>query len=145
MRKVWIVVGNSSVAKIYRTENNSSSLIEFQNFLHKESHLPARELVSDRLGRETSRMGYGTDTMEPQTPIKVKEGNAFAAQVAEFLEKGFNAKEFERLYLIAKPPFLGYLRDAIHSNVAKLVESEIHKDLTQHTSEQIREYLPPVL
>ncbi len=144
MRKVWVVVANSSYSKIYRAEN-THVLLEHQTFSHEESHLPARELVSDRQGRETSRVGYGTDTMEEKTPIKVKEATQFADEIAQFLEKGFNSGECERIYLVAKSPFLGYLRQSLHPNVTKLVESEVHKDLTQLRPEQIREYLPPVL
>jgi protein required for attachment to host cells len=144
MRKVWVVVANSGLAKIYRAENRTI-LVEHGIFFHEESHLPARELVSDHHGRETQRKGYGSESMEAKTPLKMKEALLFAVQIARFLEEGYNKKEYERLYIIAKPPFLGYLRQSLHHNVAKLVDSEIHKDLTQSKPEEVRDYLPPVL
>ncbi|MCC5832430.1 MAG: host attachment protein [Chlamydiales bacterium] len=144
MRKVWIVVANGSQSMIYKAES-AQKLIQLKSFNHQESHLSRRELNSDRPGRQTQRMGYGTDTMEEKTPPKVKEANQFAQEIADYLEEGFNSGEFERIYLIVKPPFLGHIRQNLHPNVSKLVESEVHKDLTQMRPEQIREYLPPVL
>ncbi|NGX61689.1 MAG: hypothetical protein K940chlam9_01178 [Chlamydiae bacterium] len=144
MRKVWIVVANSSQAKIFRAEN-VQTLVEYKSFVHEESQEPSRELTSDRQGRQTSRVGYGTDTYQEQTTTKAKEQSQFAHEIADFLAQGYHSGEYERLYLISKPPFLGYLRQCLNGNVSKLVESEIQKDLTQLKPGQIREYLPPVL
>lgn len=83
--------------------------------------------------------------MEEKTPPKVKEAVSFAHQIAHFLEENFHTGTYERIYLVVKPPFLGHLREALNPNVSKLIESEVHKDLTQMRPEQIREYLPPVL
>ncbi len=144
MRKVWIVVANGSQSKIYRAEN-VNTLVELKEFRHEEGHLKRDELNSDRPGRMTSRGGFGTDTMEEKTPPKVKEANNFAQEIARYLEEGCTSGECDRIYLIAKPPFLGHIRQSLNPNVSKLVESEVNKDLTQMRPEEIREYLPPVL
>lgn len=144
MRKVWIIVANATLTKIYKAEN-VNSLIELKQFHHLEGHLSGEELYSDRQGRMTMRNMYGTDTMEDKTSPKTKIANLFAEEIVQFLEEGFNTNQYERLYLIAKPPFLGHLHQFLPPNVSKLIYSEIHKDLTQMGPEQIREYLPPVL
>lgn len=144
MKKIWIVVANSSQAKIYRAEN-VNHLVEHGFFFHDESHMPARDLVSDKKGRETSHNASTTNTYEPKTTIKTKEGMIFAENLASFLEKGCASGECERIHIIAKSPFLGYLRQSLQPNVVQLIGSEIQKDLTQLTAEEIREYLPPVL
>jgi len=144
MKKVWVVVANSSLSKIYRAEN-TNVLIEHGIFFHDESHLPVHELLSDRQGRETNKGMCGGDTYEARTPTKLKEALHFAEQIAHFLEKGYNAGEYEKVYIVAKPPFLGHLRQFLHPNVAKLVGAEIHKDLTQLRPEEVREYLPSAL
>lgn len=144
MRKVWVVVANGSQSIVYRAEN-VHKLTEVRRFYHDAMHLTRQDLNSDRPGRVTQRAGYGTDTMEEKTPPKVKEANLFANEIAQFLEEGYNKGDCDRIYLIAKPPFLGYIRQSLHPNVSKLIESEVQKDLTQMRPEQIREYLPPVL
>ncbi len=144
MRKVWIVVANGSQSTIYKAKN-THTLIELKTFQHHETQQSKGELNSDRPGRQTNRVGYGTDTMEEKTPPKVKEASSFAQEIAYYLEEGFNGATCERIYIVAKPPFLGFIRGALSANVSKLVEAEVQKDLTQMRPEQIREYLPPVL
>jgi protein required for attachment to host cells len=144
MKKVWIVVANSSECTIYRAEN-VNTLVKHETFIHEEGHLTDSDLIADRQGRQTHRIGFGTDTYQEQTPTQVKEASSFAQEIASFLEQGHNTKAFEHLYLISKPPFLGFLRSALNANVSKLIKSEIHKDLSQLEAKQIREYLPPVL
>ena len=144
MRKVWIVVANGSQSVIYKAEN-VKTLTEIKSFYHEESHLTRGELNSDRPGRSTQRMAYGTDTMEDKTSPKVKEAALFAGEIATFLEQEYHAGKYERLYLIAKPPFLGYLRDSLNGNVVKLIESEVQKDLIRSNPEEILDYLPPAL
>jgi len=144
MRKVWVVVANSTSATVYKSENGSK-IVEHQKFNHTEGHLADRELTSDKRGRSTQRGVYGTDTMQDTTTPHAKEAMLFAHEIALFLEKGFTSKEFERLYIIAKAPFLGHLRQELNPNTAKLVEAEINKDLHDLSPEKLREYLPLVL
>lgn len=144
MNKIWIVVANSSESKIYRAENRHT-LVEHGRFYHDESRLPASDLVSDRPGCETYRGAYGGDTMQGRTPLKTKEGMLFAHQLAQYLERECEDGKCEHLYIVAKASFLGYLREVLHPNVAKLVKAEINKDLTHLKPEEILEYLPPVL
>lgn len=144
MRKVWIVVANSSYSKIYRAEN-AHKIIDFKTLEHAESHMHAQDLVSDCQGRTTRSTLFGTDTMSERTSIKTKESMHFAQQIVACLEEGCKNGDCERLYIIAKAPFLGHLREALTPNLAKLVHAEVSKDLTQLTPEQVREYLPPVL
>lgn len=146
MRKVWIVVANSTYSKIYHAEN-TQKIIELRSFEHREGHMKASQLVSDSQGRNTNTAiyGYGSDSMEDKTSLKTKESMIFAHQIIAYIEEGIKKGECERLYLIASPVFLGHLREVLTPQLAKLVHTEINKDLTQLTPEQIREYLPPVL
>ncbi|MCH9703593.1 MAG: host attachment protein, partial [Chlamydiae bacterium] len=58
---------------------------------------------------------------------------------------GYKNQSFERLYLIANPPFVSIIKDALNTPITKLIQSEVHKDVTRARSEEVREYLPPVL
>ncbi len=144
MRKVWIVVANSTQAKIYQAES-ANKLVEKKFMEHVEGHLRASELVSDGQGRTTNTQMFGSDTYQAKTPVKMKEAIRFSDQIVEFLENIYNSGDCERLYIIAKAPFLSHLRDSLSPNLAKLVHKEIGKDLTQLTADQVREYLPPAI
>jgi protein required for attachment to host cells len=143
MRKVWIVVANGSQAKIYRAEN-VHTLVEVAQFAHEQSHLDARDLVSDKPGRATSRQYSGTHTYSDSNP-KLQEKNIFAEQVARFLEEGLNSGSYERLYLISNAQFGAMIREHVNGPVSKAIYSEIHKDLTHISPSEILTYLPPVL
>jgi len=143
MRKVWVVVANSCESKIYHC--NANKLVELKSFVHEEGHLHAKDIVSDKKGRNTERGVYGSDTMEEKTPLKLKEADQFAHKIGKFLEEGWNSKAFERLYVIAKPPFLSNLRHSLSDHVSSAIHSEIHKDLIHMRPDEIREYLPLVL
>lgn len=144
MRKVWIVVANSSSAKIYQAEN-TQKMIEKKSLEHFESHLKDEDLLSDKEGRTTFAFNYGPHPYQEKTPQKVKERHAFAEQIADYLEEGHKSGEFEHLHLIANPTFLGFLRASLSTHVTKTIVTEIHKDLTHEKPEEIRKYLPPVL
>lgn len=144
MRKVWIITANRTQARVFRAEN-THKLVEIKTLQHKEGREHARDLNADRQGRNNNRRGYGIDTMEAKTPVESKESVRFATEIAHMLHEGHKAGSFERLYLIANPPFVSILRDAIKTPVAKLIQEEVHKDLTHCRTEQVRESLPPVL
>ncbi|MCP5470152.1 MAG: host attachment protein [Chlamydiales bacterium] len=144
MRKVWIITANRCKAKVFRAEN-THKLVEIKTVEHKEAHEHARDLNADRQGRNNNRLGYGVDTMEAKTSVEEKDAVQFAMELAHMLHEGYKAGFFERLYLIANPPFVSILRDALPKQVASLVEKEVHKDLTHSKGEEVREYLPPVL
>lgn len=144
MKKVWIIVANGSQSTIYKAEN-LEHLTPLKHFNHKESHQRREDLVSDRPGRMTQKGVYSTDSLQEKTSPKLKEFLHFAQELAHFLEEGLKTGEYDHLYIIAKPPFLGHLRDYLSPHVLHLVQTEIHKDLTLMKPEEIREYLPPIL
>ena len=144
MRKVWIVTANRSQARVFRAEN-THKLVEIKTLYHQEGREHAQDLNSDRKGRTNSHFGHTVDTMQAKTPVETKEAVIFATEIANMLDEGYKAGSFERLYLIANPPFVSILRDCLKTPIAKLIQSEIHKDLTHSRSEEVREYLPPVL
>jgi len=140
MKKVWVVVANRSDAKIYKTES-LNKLVEYKTLSHKEAHLHDQDLISDAPGR-MSRRGHNSETLSQKTSVQEKEAALFAKEIAAFLEKGCATGECECIYIIAKAPFLGFLRDALVSKVTKLVAAEIQKDIVNLTTEEIRSYLP---
>lgn len=144
MQKIWIVVANGSHSTILKAKN-VNTLIHHLTLDHEESHLFGKDLTADKQGRQTRSQGFGTDTYQPKTTTKVKESTHFATTIANLIEEALQAGEIEKLYIIAKAPFLGHLKQALSANATKLIAAEIHKDLNHLTPEKVRDYLPPVL
>jgi protein required for attachment to host cells len=137
----WLLVANSSLARIYKIEKQQS-LIELEVLQHPESRLHNRDLVSDKPGRDFESVGSARHSIEPHTTPKEHEFNLFAKHLALYLETAQNKREFERLYIAASPHLLGLLRQALHPSTAKVVSGEVDKDMTHMRSDEIITHLP---
>ncbi len=143
-KETWIVVANSSYAKIYKVENNKK-LVEIKQFEHPESRMHDRDLVTSNLGRTNASTGYRRSSMEPQTEPKIQEVHIFAKEISHYLDHAREKENLGRLYLTASPSFLGVLRQTLSSLTDKLIVGEVHNDMTHLKPDEIRSHLPLVL
>lgn len=144
MNKAWVVVADSSRARIFAAEKPSSSLVEIQTLTHPESRLHQGDLVSDRPGRDRNS-GTGSHDMGHESDAKAGQLQRFAAQVCETMENARVKGEFEKLYVVAAPSFLGLLRKQQNCSLKKAVTAEISKNLSTKSPEDIRKNLPEYL
>ncbi len=126
--KSWILVANSSQAKLYNSENlRAKELKLLKDLDHPESREKGSELTSDRPGHfqtdHKARSSY-----EKSHP-KQEEAEVFAIELAKLLQDGNNQNEFEKLIVYAAPKFCGMLRQHLGSNLKDF--SYIDKDYTQ--------------
>ena len=142
MSKLWILVADSSRARIFTTESAKAPLIELKELEHAESRMHERDLTSDLPGRSYDSVGLGRHDMEPSTAVKEIEAQAFAREVAAYLEDGVKQKRCNRLVIAAAPAFLGLLRDKVSQRIRSIVRYEFDKNFTQLTAQQIRALLP---
>lgn len=140
-KETWVVVCNKEIARIFEVEK-FGSLKEIHTLVHPQSGMKAEMLTRDGLGQTTEMVQKGHNTMEPQTPLKLKEAMHFARDVAKYLITKKNDSGFKRMFLMAEPGFLGLLREELDQNVVKCIEEEIPKDLTKFEAKQIWEYMP---
>ena len=139
----WVVVADSSRARIFKAESALGPLQELATLAHPEGRLHAQELTSDLPGRAFDSSGLGgRHALEQNIDPKENEALKFARQVAEYLENGQSENQFARLVLVAAPKFLGHLRQSLSNGVVALVSQEIDKNLVQQSTEDIRRHLP---
>lgn len=141
MKLTWILVADSSRARIFSTDSPSSPLEEREGFSHAESRLHDREITADLPGR-IKESGIGGHAFEQKTDPKKQEAINFAHSLAHHLEAGSNANQFEQLMIVADPSFLGLLRDELSEQLKKKVSFELNKDLTTHSVAEIQAHLP---
>ncbi|WP_075883832.1 host attachment protein [Candidatus Protochlamydia sp. W-9] len=137
----WLLIANSSLAKIYKIETIRSLAI-VETFEHPESRLHNRDLVSDKPGRDFESFDQTRHSLEPHTTPKQNEFNIFAKHLASYLDTARNEGKFEKLYISAPPSLLGLLRQFLHTSTAKLVCGEVNKDMTHMTPDEIMTHLP---
>jgi protein required for attachment to host cells len=141
MSRTWILVAESSRAKLYEANGNRAPLAELEDLVHPAGRMHEGDLVSDRAGNDGGSIGQGRHVMDDRTSARERERIEFARQLAERLETACNGGAFERLVLVAPPAFLGLLRERLSKNVMERVYRQIDKNLVQQPAEIVREKL----
>lgn len=144
MKLTWIVVADSTRARIFTADTPSSPLEEIEDFSHTEGRLHDREITSDLPGKIKST-GAGGHAFEQPTDPKKHEADIFAHRISQYLEEAHNANRFEQLLIVAAPSFLGLLRNNLPDQIKKLVRFELDKDITLMSAADIRQHLPEFL
>lgn len=132
-----VIVANKARARIFASHDVLNHLAEYEDFVHTESRLPNRELVSDAAGWS----GDKQDSFDPATSPRDHEAEQFALLLARRLKEMHNELHFDQLILIAPPAFLGLLRKNLQKPLDKLVERTIDKDLTTADIDLIIDYI----
>ena len=145
MTRTWIVVAESSRARIFEAATPAADLTEIEDRVHPAGRMHNRDLVSDRQGHDSGEAGSGPHVLDESTPAHVEEMHKFAREIAERLEQGLNDKAYDRLVMVAPPKFLGVLRDALPERVAGCVSESLHKDLVRHGPEEVRAQIAGML
>jgi len=142
MKPIWILVADSSVARIFTTENSTSDLIEIETLKHAAALLHEQELVSDEPGRANDGPSGGNHAIMGEVTAKQQEELTFAKRVVKHLCDELNQNKYERLFIVAAPAFLGSLRNAFTSRIEKQVAFSLGKNVVAQTPEEIRTHLP---
>ena len=139
MSKTWVVVAESSRAKIYEIEKNESkkSLKELMGFTHSVSRNHKQQLSSNH--QKESRHSLLTSSLDTH---KGHERTEFARSIGEHLNSARNKGEFNKLILMSPPKFLGDLRKNLGTETNKFVISEIDKNLVRHKIKDIEAHIP---
>lgn len=139
--KLWVVVADSTRARIFSAENRTAPLVEITSLEHPEGRMHATDLTSDLPGKDSDRSGAGKHSISETDP-KQQEAITFGREITDILEEARTSNKFRQIALIAAPAFLGILRDLLSAPLAKLVTCELDKNLTQLDAAVIRENLP---
>lgn len=141
MARTWILVAESSRAKLYAASTRKGPLTEVDAFVHPEGRLHAGDLVSDRVGSDGGSIGQGRHVVDDKSTPKKQENINFARTIAHYLEGARSKGNFKKLILVAPPAFLGLLRENLSKEVRDLVTEQIDKNLVQQPAAVVREHL----
>jgi len=141
MKPHWILVANASHARIFSRESPTAPLIPLANMEHPESRLKGSDLADDRPGHEATDHSSGGNRYEPRSDVRRKEHQRFAHEIAERLDAGLAAQEFNTLWLCASNPFMGELKAQLSDAVDKHVHLALETDLTSFGLAEIEQRL----
>lgn len=142
MPKTWVVVAESSRAKIFELDKRNLPLKELEGFAHTPSRVHEQQLTSDLPGRSNDSHGHGSHKMGTHTSAKQHESQEFAKTIGNHLDSARCQGKFDKLIIMSSPAFLGQLRKQLSSETRKYVHSEIDKNLVRHNTSEIQEHLP---
>ena len=142
MKPVWILIADSSRARIFTAENSVAELIEIESLNHSEARLHEQDLESDLPGKANGVQGAGGHLYTDENSPKEQEEINFAKRVSQHLCHELNLNKFESLLVVAAPSFLGELRSACSNRLQKHITFSLDKNVVTKTPEQIRSYLP---
>jgi len=149
--RIRIVVANQAEAAFYDLDSSTGEPKFATRLTDPLAHLHDRDFKSDRPGRfsDHALLGPGRrgatahhGTGGERRPRK-HEAEVFARQVAGQLEHAQRNAEFDRLVVMAAPPFLGVLRKVLPDSVRLHVAAEVSKDLVNEPPASVRAHMPP--
>lgn len=142
MPRTWVLVANSSQAKIYAGKGEKGGEIaEIKHFDYPNGRLHEGDLVSDSAGSDGGSTGQGRHVLDDETTARQQEAITFAKELANHLDEDRKKDNYISLVLIAPPAFLGLLRKNLNADIMKMVFQQIDKNLINKSAKEIREYL----
>jgi protein required for attachment to host cells len=142
MRTNWILIADSSRARIFEKKEREKHLTEVEDFVDAEGRATSKELRSDGRGRFYGKgerdQGH---TAEPAVSPVEHENDLFAHTLARYLDDARKANSYNRLYLIAPPKFLGLIRASLEDEVKKMVHGELQKDISTLSAQEVEGYV----
>jgi protein required for attachment to host cells len=139
--RTWILLADAGNARLYASNKLASDWTLVREFSHPEARQHAADLVSDKQGETRQSATGARSAMEPRTPLKKKEAEKFAHELAEALQKGLDQQAYERLVLVAAPHFLGLLREALPARVSEKISDVVEKDYLHLDEPKLKERL----
>ncbi|MGW8309785.1 MAG: host attachment protein [Thiogranum sp.] len=141
MQKTWVLVAESSRAKLYTVAGRLAPITEIDAMVHPESRMHEGDLVSDSSGSDGGSLGQGRHVIDNRSSAKETASIEFARTLANRLDRGRNNGDYDRLVLVAPPEFLGHLRSNLSKEVMSKVARQVDKNLVQRPAEVLRNYL----
>jgi protein required for attachment to host cells len=142
MNKTWVLVAESSRAKILEQDHPHGELRELQGFDHAASRLYDKDLVTSQPGRTYDSNGSGRHAITQDVEPKEQEAHHFARMLTHHLEQNCEKKHFNKLVVIAPPEFLGILRGLFSDHLNNIIAASINKNLVHENAESIQGHLP---
>jgi protein required for attachment to host cells len=143
--RTWVLIADGGHAKVLEIDTERRGL-EAQADMEMSIELPpTHELVTDRPARTYESKGHARhakgDKVDPHRELK----RGFAKSVGKALQARLADGRFERLVVVAPPPALGDLREALPKNVRAKVVGEVAQDLVKTPKSRLWPHLENVL
>jgi protein required for attachment to host cells len=139
---LWILVGNASRARLFATDAKAEGdWLLVEEFQHDESRAKALDLFNQPDNPNAGTLSKPTTENEPSAR-KAVEHERFARELSEYLDKGFDQHNFDKLVIAAPPEFLGRIRKVLSSRVKQRVLLDVDADYSNVPARELPERVP---
>lgn len=139
----WVLVANAARARCFERNDHNHALRELASFVHPQSRQKGSALADDRGG--LVHKGVASTQYQPHTDVHKKEHEAFARELAQYLDDAVLAHRCSGLVLLASSAFLGEIRSHLGSSTVPRVKAGIALDLTSFTGAELEQRVTEAL
>jgi protein required for attachment to host cells len=144
--KTWVVVADSSVARLFLFDEGDHKLIAIDTLVHPASTLMNQEIDTDRPGRvRKGRNDPRVFAMSTQVSPHREQMRQFAHTLARKLKHEFDRNHYDRLVLIAPPRFMGLLNQLIDTRIPERIITRVQRDLARIHEPELRDRVAEIL
>lgn len=138
MHTTWILVADSSRARIFAKDRDEERYQEIEDFANPVGHEDDSDVMRNQLGRFRGRNDANqAHTATPETDPVEHRIDQFSKSLGDYLDKACLEKRYESLRVIAPPRFLGHIRDHLGEHARQHLEEEIAKDFSWYEQTDI--------
>jgi len=129
-KQTWLLVANGSEAIIYKYLAAGSKLEELGGVGNGTRRYKNQDLVTDRPGVMSGGGSHihGKDAMTTELSPSDKAKKDFAKEVIDEFDQARRQDKLHAVDIIAEPSMLGLLRDAMDTNLQKMIDKSVSKD-----------------
>lgn len=135
--RIWIIVADQRIARIFRRTGKDLELIGEASPARTQRQ---KGIPNSSMGRVVSFSG-ARHKLEPSAEPGKRDAVNFAHKLSLWLEYAVQNDLFDRLVLIAAPKTLGDLRQHLSKAVQVRITAEVSKELTKLNEKELLEEL----
>jgi protein required for attachment to host cells len=136
MTTLYILVADSSQAKLFRAEKPLKTL----EIIFEKDHIQGRQkrsdIDSDRAGVRNSST-KGSHSFAGDKDSHKHEEEMFAKSLCNMLESEYKHRKYDGLILVAPPHFLGFIRQHLSKDCMSVLVKSINKNLVKQTETEL--------
>ncbi len=142
MSMQWVIVADSSRARIFETDGRLDQLREVKDLLNPEGRLDEADLRHDAKGRFYGKgEHHQAHSAEPNVSRGSHDADQFSRELGQMLAQDGDAHRYDSLIVVAPPDFLGRLRRHWPDRVGRCVKQEFNRNIASWDGARIRDYL----
>ena len=141
-KESWLILANSAIMKVFKFPSDTKKLVDAETTLYPERHQRLHDRNSDKEGRTYPSIGGQSSAYEKRKDLRKIEEEAFATQIANYLNQAATHNEFDKIYLAVSKEFFGILKGKLSPAVIGKIAEHTAKDLIHEKLHSIWSHFP---